>query len=378
MSAEPSRPLVVIVGMGETGVLTATKLAGCDVVGIATKRALVSGQELGLRLTTPRAWRRDYLTELSRFKRLGHVKLLFGRVARAELDHNRLVVELADGGAHVQPYDYLVIASGVTNGFWRDDKVTDAAAITRDLKAQTAQLAKARTIAVVGGGATGTSVAANLAARYPTKSIHLFHSGDLPLPGYPDGVRAEIAQLLADRGVRRSPHHRAEPDSAEAMATLGGGTIRWQTGQAPFAADAILWATGATRPNTAFLPPDILDPQGYVLTEPTLQVSGRPNVFAIGDVAHTDPHRSSARNWAYTIVAGNIAALVAGDPDRMTRYEAPPHRWGSILGTQKDGLTVYLPNGGKSRFKRWYVRWILYPFKVRRDIYGGVRPRLWS
>ena len=363
--------------MGETGVLTATKLEGCDVVGVATKRVLVSGQELGLRLTAPRAWRRDYFTELSRFRRLAHVKLLFGRVARAELEHSRLVVELADGSAQVQPYDYLVIATGVTNGFWRDDKLTDQAAIERDLKDRAAQLARAGTIAVVGGGATGTSVAANLATKYPDKGIHLFHSGELPLPGYPDSVRAEITQRLADAGVKRAPHHRAEPGDAGSMAALDGGTIRWQSGQAPFAADAIVWATGATRPNSGFLPPDILDEHGFVLTEPTLQVRGWPNVFAIGDVAQTDPHRSSARNWAYPIVAGNIAALIAGEPERMTRFAAPPHRWGSILGPQKDGLTVYLPDGGKSRIARWYVRWILYPFKVRREIYGGVRPRFW-
>ena len=46
-----ARPRVVVAGLGDSGLLTATHLARhVDVVGISTKPALVSGQELGLRL----------------------------------------------------------------------------------------------------------------------------------------------------------------------------------------------------------------------------------------------------------------------------------------------------------------------------------------
>ncbi|MET0271157.1 MAG: FAD-dependent oxidoreductase [Sphingomonas sp.] len=377
MSASPSRPLVVIVGMGETGVLTALNLNGCDVVGVATKQALVSGQEVGLRLVAPGAWKKDHVTDLGRFKRLKHVTRLIGRAVSVDVEKRRLVVELAGGGRHVQPYDYLVIASGITNGFWRDDKVVAVASIERDIEAQAKRLAAAETIAVVGGGPTGTSIAANLAIRYKRKAVHLFHSGDLPLPGYDAGVRKEIVRLLDSVGVRRAGGHRAELDGRERAGTLDGGTVQWRTGQPPFEADAIVWATGASHPNSGFLPPHLLDEAGFVLTEPTLQVRGCRNIFAIGDVAQTDEHRSSARNSAYRLLAGNIAALDSGHPERMMPYLAPRNRWGSIIGTQKEGLTVYLPDGGKMRMARWYVRLILYPFKVRRGIYGGVRSRLW-
>ena len=46
-----TRPRVVIAGLGDTGLLTARHLSRhVDVVGISTKPALVSGQELGMRL----------------------------------------------------------------------------------------------------------------------------------------------------------------------------------------------------------------------------------------------------------------------------------------------------------------------------------------
>jgi NADH dehydrogenase FAD-containing subunit len=378
MPASNRRPLIVIVGMGETGVLTAMQLDGCDVVGVATKAALVSGQELGLRLVAPKAWKNDYLTELGRFKKLKHVKLLFGRATGVDLDDNNLTVELADGGRHVQRYDYLVIATGITNGFWRDDKVTEIKAIERDIVEQASRLSRAKTIAVIGGGATGTSVAANLATRYQNKAIHFFYSGDLPLPGYEDSVRQELVELLDSLGVRRAGNHRAELPGPDRVASIDSGTVNWRTGQPPFKTDAILWTTGASRPNSGFLPSHLLDGEGFVMTKPTLQVCGCSNVFAIGDVAQTDPNRSSARNWAYRILAGNILKVEAGHAELMESFKAPKKRWGSIIGTQRNGLTIYLPDGGKMHMARWYVKLILYPFKVRRDIYGGVRHRSWS
>ena len=52
-----AEPRVVIAGLGDTGLLTARHLSRhADVVGISTKPALVSGQELGMRLARPDEW----------------------------------------------------------------------------------------------------------------------------------------------------------------------------------------------------------------------------------------------------------------------------------------------------------------------------------
>ena len=62
-------PRVVIAGFGDTGVLVAIHLGrGFDVVGISTKPGLVSGQELGTRLTRPELWKSDYLMPFGRYK----------------------------------------------------------------------------------------------------------------------------------------------------------------------------------------------------------------------------------------------------------------------------------------------------------------------
>ncbi len=66
-----NRKRVVIAGLGDVGVLIAIRLARhADVVGISVKPALVSGQELGVRLSRPDDWARDYWIPFDRFRKL--------------------------------------------------------------------------------------------------------------------------------------------------------------------------------------------------------------------------------------------------------------------------------------------------------------------
>ena len=62
MSGGPAKTKrVVIIGMGDTGVLVASRLSrDFQVTGISTKPNLVSGQELGKRLADLDWWQRFY------------------------------------------------------------------------------------------------------------------------------------------------------------------------------------------------------------------------------------------------------------------------------------------------------------------------------
>ncbi len=245
-AGDAATPRVVVAGLGDTGVLVAVGLARhATVVGVATKPALVSGQELGNRLARPEHWRRNFLLPFDRFRRLDGVEVLHGRITRVDPDRSEVHVEQADGvGAVVQPYDALVIASGVTNGFWRHNRVETLADVERDLAEVAAQLEAAGSVAVVGGGATGVSVAASLARRHPGKAVHLFHSGDEPLPGYHPAARRWAVDQLAQSGVHRHPGHRAAVPDGFRTDRLTTGPIEWSTGQEPFEADVTLWALG--------------------------------------------------------------------------------------------------------------------------------------
>ena len=372
---------MVIAGFGDTGLLTAIQLSNrYDVLGVSPKPLLSSGQELGLRLTRPQEWKRDYLVRFDRYKKLDGVRTVHGEITRIDAPRNRVELRHADGTAAEAPYDALVIASGVTNGFWRTAEVQGEDEIEKDLAERAQRIRQAETIAIIGGGATAVSVAANVAgvgspadASERRPGVHLFHPRDEILPGYHPRVRRHLDATLRARGVELYPRHRAILPSGLRNEAFTRGPLAWSTGQPAFEADLAIWATGSRQPNNAFIPQAMLDEAGYVRVDHELRVPGTENVFAIGDIAATDPNRSSARNWGYRIAAHNVHALLAKQGAGMKPYTPPTHRWGSILGPQANGLEVFQPNGGRFRFPRWAVEHLLFPLAVRRGIYRGMR-----
>ena len=78
---------VVIAGLGDSGVLTAIRLARhAEVVGISAKPALVSGQELGWRVSRPHEWARANWIPFDRFRGLDRVRTVHGTLTGLDLD----------------------------------------------------------------------------------------------------------------------------------------------------------------------------------------------------------------------------------------------------------------------------------------------------
>lgn len=371
-----NRPTVLVAGLGDTGVLVATRLSrSFHVVGVSTRPALVSGQELGTRLTDLPRWKRTYLVPYRRFRRLDAIDVIHGRITQADLSGSRVEIETAEGHRRHVDYDTFVIATGVSNGFWRHDRIEDLATIDDTMSAVNQQLAAASTVAVIGGGATGVSVADNL-ARQGGSRVHLFISGAQPLPDFHPDVRGWITQRLQRDGVILHTDHRAVVP-ADAAGIIGSALttapVEWSTGQEPFHADVVLWAVGAVRPHTGFLPTNVLDENGFVLVDQHLRVPGHSNLFAVGDVAASDPLRSSARNWGYRVIVANVRALLSGKESKVRTFKPAPYRWGSLLGLQSDGLVVVQPNGKRVRIPRPIAQRLLLGAFVQRVLYGGLR-----
>jgi apoptosis-inducing factor 2 len=121
---------VVIAGLGDSGVLTPIRLARhAEVVGISAKPALVSGQELGWRLSRPHDWARANWIPFDRFRGLARVRTVHGILTGLDLSARVLFVRHDDGSTSAEGYDALIISTGVTNGFWRQPnfQLADAA-----------------------------------------------------------------------------------------------------------------------------------------------------------------------------------------------------------------------------------------------------------
>ena len=369
-----TRKRVVVAGLGDSGLLTAIRLTRhTDVVGISVKPELVSGQELGMRLTRPGYWAKDYRVAFNRYRRLDRARIVHGTLMGLDLAARVVTVECADGSTQQESYDALVISTGVTNGFWRQPTLQSAAEISTDLRAAHETLRSADSVIVVGGGAAAVSSAANLASTWPGKQVDLYFPGEHALPQHHHRVWRKVRHRLTDLGVALHPGHRAMLAEGFGCDEITHEPVRWSTGQEPVSADAVLWAIGRVRANTAWLPPQLLDEDGFVRVTPELRAPGHPGVFAIGDVAATDPLRTSARNRADRLLARNVRAELAGRPLRA--YDPPRRRWGSVLGVQHDGLEVFAPSGYAFRFPAWSVDRLLRGLIVRQGIYRGVRRR---
>jgi apoptosis-inducing factor 2 len=363
---------VVIAGLGDSGVLTAIRLARhAEVVGISAKPALVSGQELGWRLSRPQDWARANWIPFDRFRGLDRARTVHGTLTGLDLDARAVLVQHDDGSTSAEKYDALVISTGVSNGFWRQPNFQSADEIGADLREANHCVAAAGSVMVVGGGAAAVSSAANVARTWPDKRVHLYFPNERALVGHHPRTWEHVQRRLVDMGVVLHPGHRAVIPDRFACDRITSEPVHCSTGQPPASADAVLWATGRVRPNTDWLPAELLDETGFVRVTPELRVPGHPGVFAVGDVAATDPLRSSARNRADGLLANNIRAEFAGRPLRS--YRPPKRRWGSVLGPQRDGLEVFAPNGRAFTFPAWSFDRVLMPLIVRWGIYRGVR-----
>lgn len=376
-----ARPRVVVIGLGDAGLATAVHLVsrcgdGVEVVGVSPQPCHYSAQEVGGRLSQPALWKTVYLLPFECYKMLDRVRIIQALVQRVDTAERTVTLQLPDGSERAEQYDALLISSGCTNGFWRRPaKIQSRADIEATLNAEQALVAAARVIAVVGGGPSGVSAAYNLAQRHgSTKAVHCFVSGSQVLPGYHWRTRARVEARLEACGVVVHHGHRASlARGAAPPDRLCAGPLSWSSGQPDFEADLVVWAVGAVRPNTAFLPESMLTPDGFVAVDDCLRVRGHEGaIFAVGDVAATDEARSSARNNGWALVSNNILACLGDRPRAMRRYHPPTYRWGSILGPW-DGLgyEVFFQNG----WLVWLPLWVwnmLWPL-VQRFLWAGMR-----
>lgn len=363
---------VLIAGLGDIGLLTAIRLSRhADVVGISAKPELVSGQELGLRLARPDDWARDNRVAFGRYRKLDGVRRVHGSLVGLDVDAREVVVRRSGGSVSIEAYDVLVISTGVTNGFWRTPGFQSHADIDADIQSHHQTLARSKSVVVVGGGAAAVSVAANLRIQWPYKDVDLYFPGERALLQHHPRVWELVRDRLVDLGVGVHPRHRAVVPDGFACDGITHEPVRWSTGQRPAEASAVVWAIGRVRPNTDWLPDSLLDEHGFVDVGPTLQTRAHPEIFAIGDVAATDPLRSSARNRADGLLDNNIRAYLADRP--LKGYRSSRSRWGSVLGVQEDGLMFFAPDGRRIQIPAWVIHRVLLPWVVRRGIYRGVR-----
>jgi NADH dehydrogenase len=270
------------------------------------------------------------------------------------------------------PYDTLVIAIGsVTNDFGTPGVAEHAVPLETPAQAERFQrrlvnaCLRAQTqpeavrpgqlhVAVVGAGATGTELAAELYRTTrevvafgldridPERDIRivLIEGAERILPGLPQRISDATRRLLEERGVEVVTGARVTEVTRDGLRMADGSFV---------ASELVVWSAGVKAPDV-LVRLDGLETSriNQLVVEQTLQTTRDPAVFAIGDCASCPqpgqtapvPPRAQAAHQQATHMVGQIERRLRGEPLRPYRYRdfgslVSLGRWstvGSLMG----------------------------------------------
>ena len=298
------KPKIVIVGAGFGGLFAAKRLARVDAdVRLIDRHNYHLFQPLLYQVATAGLAPSDVAWPIrSIFAKQHNTSVLLDEVSGIDLQQRR--VELGTG---IEPFDYLVLATGSKDAYfghddWRDwapglKSVDDATALRRRLliafeRAETCdderQRERLMRFVIIGAGPTGVELAGAIAElahhtlardfrRIDPRSaqVVLVEAGERVLPTFSASASRYAQTSLERLGVSvrvNAPVGECDADGV----VIAGERLEAAT---------VLWAAGvAASPVADWLGAE-KDRQGRVLVGPDLSIPSDPNVFVIGDAA---------------------------------------------------------------------------------------------
>ncbi|HEY0173954.1 MAG TPA: FAD-dependent oxidoreductase [Pyrinomonadaceae bacterium] len=341
------RARILVVGGGFGGLFTALELAGAGEV------TLVAGDDHFLH--TPLLY--EYLSgEVEAWHIAPHYgelldrdKVNFVQGAVTDVDFDRREVTVA-GRVRRLGYDYLVLSVGGVTNFWgvegaeayalpfrklrhADDlrrRMIDALdRIPPDAAPQDAR--RAATFVVVGGGASGVELSTKMSdllrdafGRRGLRGeprVVLVEMGRQVVPGMDDEIRAAVERVLEEKRVEIF-------SETKVVEVQKRGVVLEHAGEREtISAAGVVWTAGV-RVNPLVGRLDAEKTKGGLLVvERTLQLPGRPEVFALGDIAyfpHVVPSLAGTAQIAFQqskLVARNVQELIDGGAPSAGHFE---------------------------------------------------------
>ncbi|KKA29548.1 hypothetical protein TD95_001664 [Thielaviopsis punctulata] len=222
-----------------------------------------------------------------------NVNFIHGSLKHIDPSAKRATIleHLATAPRH-QDYDYLVCTSGLRRTF-----PSVPLSLTREAYLAEAQTQIDRSInaplgvLVVGGGAVGIEMAAELKTVEPQVKVWLAHSRSklLSAEDLGDAAKDAALELVRESGVEPLMEHRLQSVTDE---TLPDGSVKKHvvfTNGNTLDVSEVIMALSSPKTTAGYLPASAVNEAGYVKIRPTLQFAeGTPNHnthFALGDLA---------------------------------------------------------------------------------------------
>ncbi|MET0277121.1 MAG: NAD(P)/FAD-dependent oxidoreductase [Pseudorhodoplanes sp.] len=341
MTQDQSRPRVVVIGGGFGGLQAARALAKAPVeVLLIDRQNHHCFQPLLYQVATAALSPADIAWPIrSILSGQRNLRVVMAMVTGVDVA-NRVVH--ADG--HDFPYDYLILASGVTHAYFGHDEWSKVAPglkqleDARDIRARfllafekaeiaddEAERRKLLTFVVIGGGPTGVEMAGAMAevAKQTLRSdfrridpgaahIILIEAGPRVLPSFPENLSLYTKRVLESMGVEVKVDTKVTDCDAHGV----------MLGDARIDASTIVWAAGVKASPAALWIGAAQDRTGRIPVGPDLSVPGMPDVFAVGDLASVNnksgnavPGIAPAAKQMGRYVGDLIASRVAGRAD---------------------------------------------------------------
>lgn len=236
------------------------------------------------------------------------------RVVAVDADRQRLTLDTGGG----LDYDGLVLATGAQARLPDIPGLADHAHPLRtpsDAKALRGMIPRAAALVVVGAGATGTQLAAEVACAHPGVAVTLADMAPRILPGLPRAMAHRAKKVLTSRGV--------EVITDTALREVGPDGATFSDGHA--VEGLVVWAGGVVSTASGLLP-DAPAIDGQLVVDRMTRVAEHGPIFAAGDIA---AHRGSAGLLPQTAQVAVQAGKLAGtNAARVAQGQRP--RSGSI------------------------------------------------
>jgi NADH dehydrogenase len=341
-----TRPRIVIVGGGFGGLYTAFGLRRAEAEVIVVDRSNHHlFQPLLYEVATAALAGPDVATPIQKI--LSRQKNATVLLAEATgIDAARRVLTLRDGEV---PYDYLVVATGVTHSYFGNESwaahapglktLADAHEIRRRILLAYEHAERETDVerrrewlrfVVVGGGPTGVEVSgamADIARRTLARDfrnfdpreaeIVLLEGGESILSTYPSDLAAKAVEQLAHLGV----HVRT---STQVTGVDAGGVF---VGDERISARTVVWAAGIRASSLLASVPGERDRAGRAIVSPDLSLPSHPEIFVIGDAAHVEsehgpvPGVAPAAIQMGSLTARNLIRTLSGAPTEPFLYK---------------------------------------------------------
>jgi NADH dehydrogenase FAD-containing subunit len=240
-------------------------------------------------------------------------------------------IETASGES--EEFDYIIVATGYERGepIWPGSSTKDD--YVNEFAGYRTKISSASSVVVVGAGAVGVELAAEIKSHYPEKKVTLIHSRALPIVGpYTEKFRNRVVDELKIIGVELLFENRVLAESKREE--NGKEVYHLKTNQGvEITADMVFNCIGPGKPVTHIIDLEsteeypLLDKYNLVKVKPTMQLANPKysHIFAIGDINDWQEIKlAGAAMYQGHFVAKNIKAILDTQSGIDTELEDYP------------------------------------------------------